>query len=73
MTRQITDPSWHRPHPFGLATHPEWAAVRNRYNERLAMMAQNVPPPHPYNRMAIIAGAVIVLAVALVASMTGVV
>lgn len=47
--RTITDPSWSPPHPFGLATHPEWAAVRERYNERLAMQSQNVPPPHPWN------------------------
>ena len=73
MPRQITDPSWSPPHPFGLATHPEWAAVRERYNERLAMQSQNVTPPPSWNRMAIIAGAVIVLAVALVVSMTGVV
>lgn len=64
--RTITDPSWSPPHPFGLATHPEWAAVRERYNERLAMQSQNVPPPHPWNRTAILAGAVIVVAVAFV-------
>lgn len=65
MRPQITDPSWTPPHPFGLATHPEWASVRERYREREAMMAQNVPTPRD-NRAAIAIAAAVLVAVALV-------
>lgn len=41
-----------REHPMGLTYHPNWRAVRDRWNERYcnAILAEHRPQPTPFHR-----------------------